>query len=557
MADPNPIALHYIKMYEREDAADMPFKSGLWQPAADLILPRMNKISGSRSPGHLSENEIFNSTAMLAAEDMASGLSGMMIPHGQTFFAVRVGNQEQTANSRVGRYLAFLTERAHELIFESNFISQFNEALLSFCVFGPCNLFSEFDIEANSLHYLSFDIGTYTVVRDSRLRIMAIMVKWKIPACEAVRLFGVDNAGQQVVRAAQTPETEFQEFEYLHVVEPRSRYNPHVPQMYLNMPYKSLWIAMKDMQVSKEGGYLSNPYAISNWRKSQTEKWGRGRGIMALPAVRQLEQMEIDLTECGNKWNNPPLEVLESFDGNVRVTPGAENRVTEMNSIRAIVGEAKGSFPITREMVQRKEEEIKEIFLGKVFRQFIDMEGDRRTTVEIRERKNQALRIIGAPILNAYNEILTPTISRSILLLIRHGKIVFEGNPNPPDELSGVNFGIEYLGELALALRDQQARGFVQWAGFLGQMGQAFPDSHIEDYIALERAVPRMGTAFGIGSQDIATEEEVEQKKQARQQMLQLQQTAEMANAAGGVYKNLTASPQPDSAAENIQDMLR
>ena len=168
-------AKHYIKLYERESEKDNNFKTNLWQPTADLILPRMNQITTKTQQGSNKEEEIFNTTGMLAAEDMTSGLSGMMIPQGQLFYKVDVpdahGMQDKTL-----QYLDFLTERSHELLFDTNFVTQFNEALLSMIVFGPCNLFSEFDINDNNMNYLNFDVGTYTIVRDSRMRVVAVMV---------------------------------------------------------------------------------------------------------------------------------------------------------------------------------------------------------------------------------------------------------------------------------------------------------------------------------------------------------------------------------------------
>jgi hypothetical protein len=483
---------------------------------------------------------------MLAAEDAASGLSGMMIPSGQEFFKIAVDGDR---GAKVQRYLQTLTQRAHELIFESNFISEFNESLLAMIVFGPCNLFTEWDYVEDGLNYLNFDIGAYTIVRNSRGKIVAVMAKWKLTAEEAVETFG-ENAGKQAIDAAGREEKKLECFEYIHIVEPRDSFNPKLAGLSLEMPWRSVWVSRKDVVIAKEGGYLHNPYAIADWRRARTEKWGRGRGTMALPAVRQLQQMELDLLESANKHNNPPMEVIESFDGRVDVRPGAQNRVPEMNSIRRLGLE--GSFPTAKDEFKRKEEEIEDMFLMKIFRQFVDLSGDRRTTSEIRERKSQALRLVGAPIMNAYNQLIAPSLNRSILLLIRHGKIYFDGSPNPPEELSGVNFGLEFQGELALALRDQQARGFMDWTAFLGNLGSVFPQANVEDYMALQRAIPRMGKSFGINVEDMATEEEIEAKRAARAEQMAQMKAMQAAQMAAEGYGKTTKAPEEGSAAEQV-----
>lgn len=549
---PDTIAQRYIKIYERECSKDQNFKTNLWQPTADLIHPRMNQITKLTEPGQNKTEDIFNTTGMLAAEDAASALTQMMIPPGQEFFSVSIEGKSNLS-SKGKRYLDFLSQRSHELIFASNYIPQYNEAIQSFLVFGPCNLFTEWDVSENAINYLNFDVGTYTIVRNSRGKIVAVMVMWRIMAAEAAEVFG-DMAGTNVTAASASDVKKYETFEYLHVVEPRDSFNPELNRMALHMPWRSLWINIKDKVISKEGGYLHNPYSISGWRRAQSEKWARGRGTMALPAVRQIQQMEIDVTESGNKHVNPPMEVLDSFDGNVDVRPGAENRVQEKNTINRLGVE--GNFPYGIDQLERKGDEIKDIFLMKIFRQFIELTGDRRTTQEIIERKNQAIRLVGAPIMNAYSDLMTPSITRSILLFIRHGKIIFEGSPNPPAELAGLKWGLEFQGELALAMRDHQSRGFMQWSNFLGNIGSVFPNEHIEDYIAFDRAIPRIGRSFGVNVEDSATEEEVQAKKEKRaNQQAQIQQMQAVA-ASADAYKNTTKKPEDGSAAKMVQDQL-
>lgn len=541
-------ALQYVKLFERESNTDQNFKTNLWQPAADLIHPRMNQITKLTEQGSNKTEDIFNTKGMTSAEDASSGLSGMMIPNGQEFFSVKVPEKSR-ANNRITRYLSFLSQRSHELIFASNYISEFNEALLSMIVFGPCNLYSEYLLEEDSLNYQNYDIGSYTVCLDSRQKLVAIIVKWQIPANEAVKTFK-DRAGKLVTAAASKVDTENERFDFIHIVEPREKYNTQYASLSGQMPFSSVWVNIKDIVISKEAGFLHNPYHHANWRKAQTEKWGRGRGTMALPAVRQLQQMELDLTECGNKHNNPALEVLESFDGTVDVRPGAQNRSTEQNSIRRM--NAEGNFPISKDQIERKELEVEDMFMMKIFRQFLDLSGDRRTTTEIQERKNQALRLVGAPIMNVYNQLIAPSINRSILLLIRNGKIIFEGSPNPPDELSGSDFGLEFQGELALALRDQQSRGFMNFAGFLGEMNATFPNEYVGDYISLQRSIPRMGRSFGVNIDDLSTDDEIQEKRAVRAAKIEEQKQMQLTQMAAAGYKDTTKAPEQGSAAEKV-----
>jgi len=124
-----------------------------------------------------------------------------------------------------------------------------------------------------------------------------------------------------------------------------------------------------------------------------------------------------------------------------------------------------GNFPITVEALKEQQEIVHKAFFRDIFVQLGDLTGDRRTTVEIIERLREGLRRLALPVARLQSELFNPVITRSTMLLIRHGKI-----PQPPIELEGQQLGIEYEGQLALALKGQQAKGFQQWVEFAGAM---------------------------------------------------------------------------------------
>ena len=531
-------ATEIISTQKRLEAEDANFRN-LWQECADLIFPRENQIARKDEPGSEKYRDIYNATAVQDAKDMASGLSGSMIPSGQEFFAITLSSKNRGLenNDEVSRWLYEAAAIAHEKIFASNFMLQLNESLMSDIVFGTGCLFSDWSVQTGGLNYTDYDIGTYQICENSKGTVDTIYLKNYMTARQAVQEFG-SNCGPLVWEAAQKPETSEKKFLYIHCVRPRKNRNRWLLDK-LNMPFESLFVSVEDKLIVDEGGFEEFPFAVSRWTKSSCEKWGRGQGTAAIPAVRQIQQMERDLTECGNKHNNPPLEVLESFEGRVRVTPGAINRVAQLNSIRAISEGSLGNYQTSREDILRKEEEIHRIFFRDIFVQMGQLQGDRRTAEEIRARINEGLRRLGMPVMRLQSEKFTPTLTRSILLLIRNGDI-----PYPPKELEGAGFGIEYRGEIALALRDNQARGFINFAQLVGNLEGLLPGSI--DNINADRAIPRMAKSFGVNINDIATEEERDEKRRIRaekQQQIEQMQAAQV--AAEGYNKT------KDDAGEN------
>jgi hypothetical protein len=206
-----------------------------------------------------------------------------------------------------------------------------------------------------------------------------------------------------------------------------------------------------------------------------------------------------------------------------------------------------GSFPISEASLDRQTAIIDRAFFKQAFDPLADLKGDRRTTLEIQERIRGTLKKLGPPVGRIWNEQLTKTLKRSVLELIRNRAV----DP-PPPELSGVGFGMEYVGPLALALKSEQARGFQEWLNFVGQAHVQFPDQNIPDNIDFDDAIPRIGRTFGVHIEDMASVEERDAKRAKREQDLQQQKAAELAAVASKSYKDASGSPGEGSPAEAL-----
>ncbi len=539
-------AKEIINLRDRELANQANFRI-LWQETADLMFPRENQITNIQTSGRDKSKSIFNTVAVFDSQDMASGLSAAIIPSGQLFFGLKAKNRELNENDRVRRYLSIATEITHDELFESNFMLQFNETLRSLVVLGQGNLYSEFDTKVMKLNFKDWDIAFYQIKQNAQGIVDVMILSYPLTARQAVAEFG-DNAGEKALKDAGELKTESNVYPFIHLVRPRIARNVMLTD-FMNMPFESLYVNEKEKLVVDEGGFEEFPFAVARWMKSSSEKQGRGQGTECLASVRALQQMEKDLIECGNKWNNPPKEVLDHFEGTVRVTPGALNFVREKGTIRGIEQSVLGNFPITEKQIERKEQEIHRAFYTDVFTPLAGLKGDRRTTVEIYKLFEQAAKKLGMPLYRLMSELMTPNIKRDVLLLIRNGKI-----PYPPPELQGQGFGIEYIGELALAMRNQQANAFQQFAVFVGEMEGVFPG--VKDNINEDKAVRRMGRAFGVNEEDLATEDEVAAKREARAQQLQQQQLMAAAQVGSKAYKDTSGAAEEDSPAAELQEAM-
>jgi hypothetical protein len=136
-------------------------------------------------------------------------------------------------------------------------------------------------------------------------------------------------------------------------------------------------------------------------------------------------------------------------------------------------------------------------------------------------------------------------ITRVVFLLLRNGRI-----PPPPPELQGQEFKIEYIGPLSLALKSSEVEASQQWIGIVGEIEQISPGAI--DNIDFDDAVRRMGRAFGVNEEDIASEEQRDEKRRIRQAKEEAQLALQAIQVGGQAYGQTTAAPEEGSAAELV-----
>ncbi|MEE9529104.1 MAG: portal protein [Dehalococcoidia bacterium] len=529
-----------ISQYDTEygSSESSNFRS-LWQDTADLQYPTNNQIVDKTTPGQQKTARIYDFTAIFESQNTASGLAQNLMPPGQKFFAIKASNRDKQDIDAVKRYLNKATEITHDALFGSTFPLELVETLRSLITFGTCNLHSNYTTE---LIFKNFPISSYEIQENEAGRVNTIKIKFERTAVQATEMF--DDPGKSVTVAMAKPETQTDKFWFIQAIQPRTTRNPNFKDN-LNMPFESVVVSVKDVVIVDEGGFEEFPNSVARWLKASNEKFGRGIGTEVNPQVRQVNNMKHDFNMVGNNWAKPAKEVLDTFDGEVDCSPDALNFVTEMGSIRAIQGDARGNFPITKDILEMERQVIRDAYFSQAFAPLTGLTGDRRNTLEIRQRVQEAFKKIGAPIGRIQSELFTPTITRVILLLLRNGVI-----PPPPPELENEGFKLEYVGPLSLALQSSEIEASQIWMGVIKEIAEVEPTS--VDNIDFDDTIRRIGRNLGVNEEDIASIEERDAKRETRAQQLQEQKEMELATLAAQNAGQLGQTPEQGSPAEAL-----
>ena len=534
-------AQEIIRLYDMAESDAMNFRR-LYQDSADLCFPRENSIITTfTTQGGERNTDIIDPTGIMAKDDMAAGLSGVLFPVGQPFHEILMVDRELNRTESVRRYLGYLNETVHEKRAASNFRVQADETLRSIAAFGTGNLFSEYR-PGVGLNYKDWDVGQYVIVQNNMNRIDQVYMKIWWTASQAYAEWG-DKVGEEVLKALNDDKKMMHKFEFRVAIRPRGKRNRRLSDA-ANMPFEKVCVNVKEKIVVEEGGYEEFPHFVSRWSHSSNETWGRGQGVTALPVMRRLQQIYSDFLECGEKHNNPALQVLQDFDGTVKVKPGAVNRVPQLPSIDS-VGRALGNFPITAEVLDGERQIVQKMFLNDIFMPITPLKGDRRNQLELSERISESMKRIGTPISRLYEEWIKPMVIRDIFLLMRNGEL-----PPPPPEIRGKQFKINVLGPIAMQLKNWQAQGALKWLGYGAELKQSFPG--IDDNINLDSAYRRVGESLGVSIEDMATDDEVNAKRAERAKQIQAEQAMRMAETAAKAYPASTKAPEAGSPAEAL-----
>jgi hypothetical protein len=534
-----------IQAYEAEKSKASAFRT-IYQQVADLVIPRFNQITSTQQPDQAALVDLVENTAQLRASEMVSGLLVAFFPPGDQAFALTMADRDLAETDLARRYWALASEITRRELYNSNFMLQMHEALISSSVLGLTCLMPRFDTKRYRLAFRCWDVGSFTFKCDYDGYPDTVFFDLAYTARQAVQRFG-NKAGERVVKANSELKTESTPFKFVQMIGPRSNRNVQLKDN-LNMACESVVVNLDEKVTVEESGFKRFPPAIARWEKRPGDKYGLGQGTKVLGTTRMLQKVMTDYVDACNMWCRPPKEVLSTFQGEVKIWPDALNYVEQLGTIKGIEGSALGNIPITKDMLQELKHVVGEAFFQNVFDPMAGLTGDRRNRDELWLRKQSAAKKIAGSIYRQQEELFSPTIIESVHLLIEWGKI-----PPIPDELQDRPLRVEYMGELALAMRDQQALAFERMAALLAQLQTVFPEAL--DTINADEALPDIALDSGMKVSHIATAEQIAAKRKARADRLANLEAMQAAQTTADVYAKGTKEPGPNSASKALMEM--
>ena len=513
-----------------------------WQEVADYMQPRKADVTKTRSKGDKRTELIFDSSPIQAVELLAASLHGMLTNPSTPWFSLRFKDSSLEMEDEAKLWLENATEVMYTAFNRSNFQQEIFELYHDLITFGTAAMFIQEDNQ-DILKFSTRHINEIFIAEDDKGGIDTVYRKFKLSVRAAIQQFGDKVSSDIKMQSAKDP---YNEVEMLHVVYPRSDYNPKLKDTD-NMPFESVYIEMKNGNELSVSGFQEFPFVVPRYLKASHEIYGRSPAMTALPDVKMLNEMSKTTIKAAQKQVDPPLLVPDDgFLLPVRTVPGGLNFYRSGTRDRIEPLNIGANNPLGLNMEEQRRTAIRNVFYVD---QLMMQQGPQMTATEVIQRNEEKMRLLGPVLGRLQSELLKPMIDRCFAILLRNNQFA-----QAPEFLSGQDIEIEYVSPLAKAQKGTELSSITRAIEILGSLANVAP---VFDYINFDALVKHVADLVGVPqkvlklqSQVNAEREEAAQAAQQQQQMAQMQQVAQ---AAGDVAPLAKALPEEARALANTE----
>ena len=213
----------------------------------------------------------------------------------------------------------------------------------------------------------------------------------------------------------------------------------------------------------KENVFSTSPFISFRWVKAPGEVYGRSPVMKALPDIKTANKVvELILKNASiavtGIWLAEDDGVLNP--ANIKLTPGAIiPKAVGSKGLTPL--ESPGKFDVSQLMIEDLRSHIRHALLGDKLGQ---LDQERMTATEVRERSAQMMRVLGATYGRLQTELLMPLVERAGALLRRRGEI-------PDIFIDGRLLKVAYKSTRAQDQALQDADNALTWFNTIAKMG--------------------------------------------------------------------------------------
>mgnify|MGYP003115607634 FL=1 len=505
----------------------------LWQDCGEYVNPNRGDFSTIRYRADTARyDKIYDTTAPLANENLASGLHGFLTSPSQRWFSLSTFDDEINEEYQVKEWLNKTTNILYDRVFnipESNFNSQAHELYLDLGSFGTAVMMVQ-DNPGSGISFRTFHLADCYIQENDSGFVDTLYRRYKRTGRQLMERFG-DAVPEKIIKISQ--KDPYREFEVIHAVEPSETYGEPLKKP-TKKAFKSCYILLEEKTLLEEGGYDEFPYMVPRWSKVAGEIYGRSPSMTSLPDIKMVNAMMKTIIKSAQKLTDPPLLVPDDgFILPVRTVPGGLNFYRSGTQDRIEPLETRGRPDIGFDLLNNRREHIKAAFHVD-WMQMPDQKGSpNMTATEVVARQEEKMRLMGPMIGRLQVEFLGPLIDRVFKIMMRKKQI-----PQPPGILEGQEMKILYTSPLARAQKSGQLMTITRLFESMVPLFQAKPD--LLDNMNTDETFRYFHHLLDAPAKILNPEEKVQEERQQRQEQQEQMMQAEQAKMESESAKNIS-----------------
>lgn len=509
-----------------------------WSDIACFVMPEKDDIyyQNKYNNGQKDQSRLFDHTAILANEKLASALHGMLTNPTLDWFGFTSEIPEIDKRDDARKFFAKSSDVIHSTLNGSNFQEQIHQIYLDLGGFGTGWIAIEEDDET-VVNFQTSPIFESTIDENSRGRIDTCFREYKWSYRKVLQKFGTDWIKDDYEKE-QINKRLNEEVTILHAVYKNEKFNPAIKN-FTEKAFDSIFILKDDETLLAKEGFNEFPFAIPRWSKISSEKYGRSPSMTALTTIKYLNQVRKNHMIALQKTVNPPLAVSDKgLMSPLKTRPGAINYVRKgLDASKMVDPLFTGANPsASYQEIDNLIFMIREAFF---LNELQLREGPQMTATEVLRRTEEQVRIM-APILGRlHNELLKPIIDRVFAILLRKNKL-----PEIPEILKGRDIKITYSSMIARSQRVAEIDNLTRAVGTAAPIIQM--DSNVIDYLDTDETFKLILKTMTTNVDIIRDENDVAEIRESRAEALQAQQEAgenlteaETANKVAGAVSQI------------------
>ncbi|RJO61600.1 MAG: phage head-tail adapter protein [Dehalococcoidia bacterium] len=526
-------AKQIIKRYERLKS-DRGTLESHWQEIAERVMPNFSgAFDGSDdTKGDKRTSKMFDATASHGLERFAAAMESMLTPRNSKWHRLTPSDPVLAKSRNVSLWFEEVTRLLFAMRYSprANFASQMHEKYMSLGAFGTAGMFVD-ERAGGGIRYHTLNLARVFFAENHDGIVDTMFRTLEYTARQAVQRWGKDRLPPAIVSAFEKDPDK--PFKFLHAVMPREDVQ-HGRMDYKGMPFASYYVALDTQSVVSEGGYHAFPVPISRYVTGPGEVYGRSPAMLALPAIKTLNEQKKTLLKQGHRAVDPVL--LLADDGVIstfNMRPGALNHGAMTAEGKRLVDILPtGNVAVGHQMMEMERQDINEAFLVTLFQILVDT--PQMTATEVLERAREKGALLSPTMGRQQSESLGPLIERELDIMARQGLL-----PEMPPELVEAQgeYTIEYDSPLSRAQKAEEAAGMFRAMEFATAYATQTGDPSAFDHIDVDIAMPEIMTINAVPERWKRSAESIQALREQRAQTQQTQQMIEAAPAVSSVIK--------------------